>query len=425
MAIRPLVGLLVGLAWLVNFITFSFSGLLLWSYLSFGQVSSNVLLFYVRQGDAGASQLEPSQIALLFGLVFAGLGLALTGFLIARRLSLGNFDSHTFGASTLITFSVSAAVLAFMLSVSTDFRSASEASPSSLPADGAPNPEIVVDPTRSELNGVNVIHIFFESLATDIKGVGGREIADELSSVFSWSSVALVEQESEHTHTIAGMVASLCGNKFDTLNFLDNNHPSYLHSNSECVSDFTSASGYRNVYLGGADLSFQNKGDFLEEHRFETLGKSDWEFLAEPQMTSWGQGLHDSRLFRRAKSQVRSLVSSAQPYYLTILTLDTHYPYYKDPLCPIAGNPNDSTASYTCTLNALTDFIYWLESYGVLENTVVIVQGDHLPIESSIHLEGSQIPIYLRVPQSTQPSSFELESIFDIKGQLLELMSAK
>lgn len=424
MATKPSIAPALLLVWLLTWALSTMAGLLAWSYINFGQVAPNVLVFYLRQGLEAALQLELWQIAMLFGFLALSLFVTALGFFIVKKLNQGQLLTPEFAASSFLSVALAGAVFVVTLVAAGDFSARDQAEEPMTQKTQADWRMFSSDPEVSALNGVNVIHIFFESLATDIDGVAGSHVSEQLESITSWSQVSFVSQEPEHSHTIAGMVASFCGNRFDTLNFLDPKHSSYLHGNYSCLPDVTKSFGYNNVYMGGADLAFQAKGSFLDAHNFESLGRDDWELLGEPRLTSWGQGLHDSRLFERAKSQVRFLDGEDAPFFLSLLTLDTHYPYYNDPGCPITGNPNDSRLSYTCTLLAIQDFVAWLEDYGVLENTLLLIQGDHLPIESAIHSEGSRIPVFVRNPDASAAAPLDLNSIFDIKSEVLRLLSA-
>lgn len=270
--------------------------------------------------------------------------------------------------------------------------------------------------------GLNIIHIFVESLASNVTLPDGSHATESVASMFPWTHASLLPQSAGHLDTISGLVGSLCGVAFPREDFLREESPRFLVGDTECLGDSLGAAGYTQAFFGGADLSFQNKGDFLKSRQIEAFGKEDWELLGETRMSSWGQGLHDTRLFERVKGQLRYLSQSEsqQPFALTILTLDTHYPYYKDPYCALDVSPNDEAGSFACTLEALKDFLGWLEQFGLTENTVVIVQGDHVPLKSTAP-ETERIAFFAFSPKPSAKTTEAPESIFDVMRFLIEI----
>ncbi len=393
------------------------SGLLFWSWINFGKAPSSVMFFYLSQAETAASQLRVPQLLGLVGILLSSAILVSLLVLAIHRLHLSGAPFGIISGSILASFSVAGLSLLAAIGASVDFTS----QPNAKVVGGASDsPASQVLTARAELapKGLNFIYIFYEGLAQDIEGADGQDIVSEIADMLEWTGIHFFPQEPGHTHTIAGMVASMCGIPFDNSNFGNQSHPSYLHQADACITDLTRAAGFRNYFFGGADLSFQNKGDFLEVHGVSALGRDDFVILGEQNMNSWGRGLNDSRLFARAKSQVRSLHAGADLFSVTLLTLDTHYPFYADPGCTVEGHANDSRVSYSCTNRSLRDFLVWLEQSGVLEDTIVVVQGDHLPKKLDLHGKDSLIPFFIKMPEGYFVENENLIRVFEIESIL-------
>ena len=92
-------------------------------------------------------------------------------------------------------------------------------------------------------------------------------------------------------------------------------------------------------------------------------------------------GLSDRRLFAHAEQEVDDLRATGEPFNLTVLTLDTREPGGVFPGC----SPPDAVAmkaAIRCSMRAVAGFIKDLKSTGALEDTVVVVMGDHLKATS-------------------------------------------
>lgn len=141
------------------------------------------------------------------------------------------------------------------------------------------------------------------------------------------------------------------------------------------IGKILNKAGYTQIYLNGGDLNFAGKGNFFESNRYQTLGESDF----DPSLIRSEWGVHDGDLFEKAKELVKECNDKKEPFNLTMLTLDLHFP---DGL----EHP-DNVGKYDeghGILNAaaalddvLDDFLVFLETLENSEDTVVYIMGDH------------------------------------------------
>jgi len=131
--------------------------------------------------------------------------------------------------------------------------------------------------------------------------------------------------------------------------------------------------------MGGANAGFSGKRAFLEAHHYdEVWGWERWgqQQRAPASRNEWG--LHDTDLLDAALRKVTALDAAGTTFQLSVLTLNTHPPGYLAPTCaPYQVNEPMLNAIH-CTDQALGAFFDGLETEGVLDNTVVIVMGDHV-----------------------------------------------
>lgn len=185
--------------------------------------------------------------------------------------------------------------------------------------------------------------------------------------------------------TMAGILATQCG-EYLTLNFLENKHA--------CLGDVLKKHGYHNAYMQGASLEFTHTGEFLKNHGYhELFGREEWKEKGYADLNEWG--LYDVYLFEEAKEKLKQLHSQNQPFNLTILTVDTHAPFgYISNHCKKEG-----VSSYTdivsCSSNSIADFIKFIIDNGYLDNTNIVILGDHLfPIHKDFALTSNERTIF-------------------------------
>lgn len=202
-----------------------------------------------------------------------------------------------------------------------------------------------------------------------------------------WASIENLEQYEGGGWTMAGLVSTQCGvplrSAGATVDITEMNLmgaggapiESYLPG-AVCLGDVLQDRGFRNVFLGGADAKFAGKGTFLTGHGYDEVRDLEaWEAAGETEMNpAWG--LSDRRLFELAAETVTELHDAGEPFNLTLLTLDTHeFPHAYD-YCE-ADTEAPMAAITRCSMEQVAGFIDYLGQQGYLDDTAVMVMGDH------------------------------------------------
>lgn len=233
----------------------------------------------------------------------------------------------------------------------------------------------------------NLILIFLESIENDFsdrEAFGEDLLAGIKKPTENWDSIDTLEMYNGGGWTMSGLISTMCGvpNRAagltpDNLNTIGNEENSFM-SNATCLGDVLKEEGYTNIFLGGADKAFANKGTLLKTHGYDRiLDYNVWEAKGETEMNSWGLG--DERLFENAKQELAKLRQSNKPYNMTMLTVDSHEPAHLLGDCELRTEEQKPLAAATrCSMNHVGNFIKYLEQTGVLEDTVVVLTGDHL-----------------------------------------------
>lgn len=230
--------------------------------------------------------------------------------------------------------------------------------------------------------------------------------------------------------TIAAMVATQCGVPLRVYSESDvRQDPSgrtYLPG-ATCLGDILRAKGYRNVFMGGASLSFSGKGVFLRDHGYaKTFGREEWIAQGAQGLDLNDWGVYDSHLFEGARAELKALHDSGQPFNLTLLTMNTHNPYgYFGPGCKGRG-AQDFEGLVACSAQQVREFIDFARTSGYLEDTVFVVIGDHPAVPNPVWHKLRDVPerrIFNRFYGPHLPAPNRAGVVpFDLFPSMLELL---
>ena len=166
--------------------------------------------------------------------------------------------------------------------------------------------------------------------------------------------------------------------------------PAYLGANSDTLfggvrqSDAVSyagvlkQAGYKNLLLSNGDMNFAGTGNIMSCFGYEVKGHDKCKDAVK---TVWG--VHDYDLFRMAKAEYAKLAQGSEPFNLTLLTVDTHFPKgVPDKRMRPYVNANIPDGSHEFALASLDyllgDFIRFIEAQPNGKETVIVILGDHL-----------------------------------------------
>ncbi len=203
-----------------------------------------------------------------------------------------------------------------------------------------------------------------------------------------------IEQAELTGWTLGGLVASDCGVPLFSLGAIDGNDFSAVTDfmpNATCLSDLLARDGYRQVFIKGAQLSFSGTDRYLTSHNYEEAFGFD-ELAGEKSVPDNGWGMDDERVFETALEKIEQLDAGREPYHVTLQTVGGHSPSgFISKSCnrrpDIMNYPNDTMRAFACTNSLAAEFINDLEQRGLLEDTLLVVQSDHLAMRNQIYSE--------------------------------------
>lgn len=149
------------------------------------------------------------------------------------------------------------------------------------------------------------------------------------------------------------------------------------------IGEILEKEGYQQVMLCGSDADFGSRQSYFRDHGNYTIVDYDSlraeGRLPEDYLQWWG--FEDEKLFAYAKEEITRMAASDQPFNLTMLTADTHFPDgYVCPQCQT--HYDDQYANVLrCSSRQVAEFVAWLQEQPFYENTTIVISGDHLTMD--------------------------------------------
>ncbi len=241
------------------------------------------------------------------------------------------------------------------------------------------SPDIIVDTAAKPRSLVLIFAESMETLYSDAS-VFGEDLTPRLSALAKQGiEFTDIRQVRNTGWTMGGLVAAQCGVPMSTAmgaNSVLANIALPLPQEI-CLGDILSAYGFNTTYMGGADLRFAGKGNFLAAHGYnEILGQAALAAEQEDPDDVSGWGVFDDALFAAATDKLAQLSAQDAPFLLTLLTLDTHHPSgYPSASCAHSAE-NDFASVIRCSDKLIASFIQSVRSKH--PDVVVALFSDHL-----------------------------------------------
>lgn len=314
-----------------------------------------------------------------------------------RRKLRGHYRSGSVQARLLVALLVALAVALPLVGLNsmasaTQFREYLSANDLNLDVgDLYAQPTVIPD---SESPRYSLVMIYLESTEETLgrEDILGQNLLAGIDAVTGdWDRVPRLEQYKNFGWTMAGLVGTQCGvplraassepidpsEKNDAGILNDWSSSTYMDS-AVCLGDVLKDHGYTNVYMGAANASFAGKGTFLASHGYDVIrAGEEWSQRDDLDAITGWWGPSDGAIMDLAKEEIFDLRSSGEPFSLTLLTVDTHEPALEQSYCEFKTEI-EMESVVMCSMDQVADFLRFLETEGFMEDTVVVVMGDHL-----------------------------------------------
>jgi len=288
-----------------------------------------------------------------------------------------------------------------------------------------------------KLRASNVIWVVMESVrAKDVPLYGGK--ADMPNFMKAREHMLLLDhlyvQEPRSTKSYTQMDLG----KFSLLSWstYSNNIP-WMFPQDGLASHLVKQ-GYSTVALVNTDANYDNNQVFQDHHGYQKT-------LYRQSLNPGSSGADDLKLLARAQEEAAAL---HQPFYMMLWPVQTHHPYGREFWSlnmeerPEYSNEGDASIAndHKRYLHALHQADEWfgalisdLESRGLLENTTIVVTGDHGEAfgehepgngfhGTGVYEESVHVPGFIYSPKITRPLTDERNiRLLDIPATILHI----
>ncbi|MBZ9757646.1 LTA synthase family protein [Mesorhizobium sp. ESP6-5] len=238
----------------------------------------------------------------------------------------------------------------------------------------------------------NLIHIFIESAERTY--MNEAEFGDVMGPLLEFDrrgvSATNMVQLAYTNNSISGMVAANCGTPllisfFTTRQYLEEN--SQFLPGLTCLGDVLKARGYQQNFITGWPLNFTGQGTFYSTHGYSSLfGGSEVVAIAG---RGNAFGADDAEVLDMSFGVLRRAQRDGKPFSLTIAVSGGHAMdgYLTDKCIGKTGLPPQTPNilhAVKCTNMLIADFVHKAEAAGLMRNTVLALQSDHLSAPSTV-----------------------------------------
>ncbi|MBE5944901.1 MAG: LTA synthase family protein [Lachnospiraceae bacterium] len=245
----------------------------------------------------------------------------------------------------------------------------------------------------------NLIFIYMESMETAYlsNSLGGNQgenlipnltdMANEHISFSNTEGVGGFHSIYGTTWTMGSLFATTTGVPF-AFPVSDNAMGLYkdFASGITSLGDILQEYGYNQEFLCGSDASFAGRDTYFSQHGnyeiYDLYTARRNEYIPAGYYVNWG--FEDKYLYEIAKDELLELASKDEPFNLTMLTVDTHFPGgYVCDKCPNKYE-TDAKKSIVCADTQVKEFVDWCTKQDFYEDTVIIIIGDHPRMDNQL-----------------------------------------
>jgi membrane-anchored protein YejM (alkaline phosphatase superfamily) len=280
---------------------------------------------------------------------------------------------------------------------------------------------------------VNVLLIFVEGLDRrylnqTIRGIRTTSFLDR----FKEESFYFENFFTNGVQTSRGLFASFCSHypRQGTAVIKTRYAQDYL-----CLPSLLRKAGYRTEMVVGQHRNINNLQTFMERNGLDRL-YDEADFPSDAERV--GLGVTDASIFDLMRTRIEALQSLKQPFFLAALTLSTHHPFIFPKVHPEVRALHEVPDQYLAALRyfdlEFERFFTGLQRDGLLDNTIVLVLGDHGRHEAVGQTDIERLaghftaPLFvwmdpsLRTPETSQPRTVaSVASQVDLAPTILAL----
>lgn len=148
------------------------------------------------------------------------------------------------------------------------------------------------------------------------------------------------------------------------------------------IPDILKQEGYTELSIKGSEIEFGGLKGLIDTHMtgkyFDFNTAKEEGYISKDYKVFWG--FEDIKLFEYSKKEIEKAYNESKPFFITIETVDTHFPGYVCSECKLTGE-DKYTTSIKCSDKQISDFVEWASNQEWYDNTTIAIIGDHLTMK--------------------------------------------
>ena len=196
------------------------------------------------------------------------------------------------------------------------------------------------------------------------------------------------------------------------------------------IGDVLTDEGYNVLYIQGTDATFAGFKKYLTTHSKQYVldyNEAIKKKYVEKDYYKWW-GIEDKKLFEISKNEITNLSKNNEPFAVTIVTMDTHFPDgYLDDSCKEEFDDKMSNA-YLCSSNKVSNLVNWIKEQDFYDDTMIVITGDHKTMQkqyiSDPSYDRSVYNVFINSKKENVNSKNRIITNFDIYPTVLSGLGA-
>ena len=261
----------------------------------------------------------------------------------------------------------------------------------------------------------NILFVVLESFRYDVVGAYSAMGTGQESKTPFLDEIARKGWQVERAyttipHTTKALVGIYCG----TFARMETNVSEAIPGNLPltCLPRLLGEVGYRSAHFQTAIGTFEDRLPFLANVGFDERFTMESYSGGQGTWTKLGYlGIDDHAMIEPAINWMQRQKNNGVPFFASMLTLTTHHPYVTPVRIEAVSEPEQAKKAYEdgvrYTDGWLRNFFGKMQKLGLLDNTLVVITGDHgeaffehgtLSHNATAYEEGIRVPLILSGP---------------------------
>lgn len=186
------------------------------------------------------------------------------------------------------------------------------------------------------------------------------------------------------SYTTASVFANTSGLPFKIPIDGNSYHSKDFMNGAYTLGDLLYDNGYKNELISSATTSFGGIKEYFTKHgKFNIIDVENvTNYDSEIKKGDYGEwGLNDNYLFKIAKKRLENLSSNSQPFNLTLIGIDAHFPNGLLGDYSLDKYNTQYENVYATESKLIYNFISWVKKQDFYKDTTIVIVGDHISMQ--------------------------------------------